>query len=211
MSNAVNFNLGQLLGRAWELFVRHAAALVGAVVVAGLIMVVVNSLAWYIHKNLPSLVNLLLGGPFLLGFYGMTRAAVRGQQVRFGMIFDGFQNAAHAVLANLLVSLFVIAGSFCLIIGGVVVFSLYVTTFLFMADGQRDFWGAMESSRKMTMGNFVPWLLIGFVAFVLNCAGAALCGLGLLVSAPVSALLVTLAYEQQRSPLAPPVEAEKFS
>ena len=209
-SGNVEFNFGDLLGRAWEIFKNNAGVFVGAVLVTALIILVGSSIAQLIHQYLASLVSAILVGPFMLGLAKMSLAGARGQQVQFATLFEGFNNAVHAILANVLMTIFFTVGFMCLIIPGVLIYTLYITTFLFMADGQRDFWGAMESSRRLSQANFMQWLLVAIIAFVLYVAGMALCGVGVLVTAPIALLFVALAYETQRGAGAITVEAAEI-
>lgn len=58
------------------------------------------------------------------------------------------------------------------------------------------FWPAMEASRKVVGKQWFGILGFAFVLGLINFAGALLCGLGLLVTAPLSSCAIAAAYER---------------
>lgn len=193
-----SFDIGKLLGRSWEIFVKNVGAFASAMVAFLVIMIAVEYAGSRIFLPLASVLGALVCGPLLLGLNKMAVDGVHGRSVQLGTLFEGFSNLVHAALANLLISVFTTIGLALCVVPGILVAVIYLNTYILLATGTGDFWSAMEKSRKMAMDNLVPWLILGVVVFALNCAGAALCGLGLIVSAPVSAIMIVLAHEQQR-------------
>lgn len=199
MGATVELNVGDLLARAWEVFKSNAGAFLGAALVCLLIYGLTHLVLSQVHQTLATLGMILIGGPLQLGLNKMALAGARGQRVNFATLFDGFNNPANAILANLLISVFTMIGFACVVVPGVLIYTLYCTTFLFMVDGTTDFWGAMENSRKFTSENYLQWLLVAVVAIVLMAAGLALCAVGAVVTAPLAMLLIAFAYERQRT------------
>lgn len=58
-----------------------------------------------------------------------------------------------------------------------------------------EFWPAMETSRKLLSKKWLNIFLFLIVLGLINLAGALLCGLGLLITAPLTACAVAAAYE----------------
>jgi len=141
---------------------------------------------------------LVLGGPMALGLYKMARKAVNGQPVEFGDLFSGFQRFLDAFLANLIMSIFTMAGTILCVIPGLFIGLMYMLTYLFMLDDNLAFWDAMEASRKMVMNNTWQWILLGLVLFLFNLVGMLACCVGMFVTGPVSLLVITLAYDMER-------------
>ncbi len=81
-------------------------------------------------------------------------------------------------------------------------------TYLVLLDTGLDFWGAMEASRKKVMENFGQWVVLGLLLMVLNILGSIPCGLGLLVTMPMSLVIICLAYDQATANTAAAAPAE---
>lgn len=99
-------------------------------------------------------------------------------------------------MAGLLISLFGAIGSMLCVLPGLFVMFIYMLTFLYMTDKNLDFWPAMEASRQTVMANIGAWIIIFLVMIGLNILGGLACGIGQIVSAPVSLLMLALAYLQ---------------
>jgi uncharacterized membrane protein len=188
------FDIGQMLSRSWQVFTANVGVLLGGLILFALIQVAVNGALALV--SLPAVGPLIIGGPLTLGYAAVSLRLVRGERVEFGDLFMGFQRFLPAFLANLIIGIFVAIGTFLCVIPGLVVAVLYGITFFFMFDRNQDFWPAMESSRQTVMEAFWPWCLVWLVLFALNLGGAIVCGVGLLLSIPVSALMLALAYDQ---------------
>lgn len=188
------FDIGQLLSRSWQVFTANVGILLGGLVLFIVIQAAVNGVLAL--ASLPAVGHLVIGGPLALGYCGVSLRLVRGERVEFGDLFLGFQRFLPAFLANLLISIFITIGTFFCVIPGLVVAVVYGITFLFMFDRNQDFWPAMESSRQTVMAGFWPWCLLWLVLAALNIAGAIVCGVGLLISMPVCALMLAQAYDQ---------------
>jgi len=186
-----SFDVGALLGEAWRVLQANAVTLV----VANLIVLVLVGLSNVIPFGIGPL---LLMGPLQLGLYGIASRAVAGQRPEVGQVFDGFKEFLPAFMTGLLVGVFVGIGSVLCVLPGILVAILYLPVYLFILDGEKEFWAAMEASRVMVWNNIANWGILFLVIFGLNLAGAVLCGIGLLVSLPISLLLVTLAYNESR-------------
>ncbi len=190
MSQAgVQFEIGQVLGRSWEIFKANLGPLLGGFLV--MFVIIGASSAVYIGP-------IILSGPMTLGFYKMARTAVNGQSVEFSDLFSGFQKFLPAFLAYLIIAIFTSIGMIFCILPGILVSLVYMPTYLFILDDNLDFWNAMEASRKMVMNNFGQWLLLLVVLFALNLVGMLACCVGFVVTAPVSILAITLAYDMER-------------
>lgn len=71
---------------------------------------------------------------------------------------------------------------------------LYIFTALIIATNKTGPWEAMESSRKLVMANYAGVLGFVVVLFLLNVAGSVLCGLGLLVTIPLTYASIFILY-----------------
>jgi len=197
-SYPTTFDLGSIFSKALDTLKNNAGAFIGGVLVAWLVIVISVGIAQYIHPWLASIVNVLLVGPFYVGIAKMSLTGARGGKVEFNDVFWGFSHYAQAVLAALVLSILLSIGFALCVIPGILLAVLYMATYFYLADQKRDFWTAMESSRKLTSANYVQWLLLGLVVIVINFVGLLLCLVGLIVTAPLTAIMVAIAYDQQQ-------------
>jgi uncharacterized membrane protein len=70
-----------------------------------------------------------------------------------------------------------------------------LTTFL-VIDHRMEFWQAMETSRKIVTKNWFAFFVLALVLFLVNLLGVLALGVGLLVTAPVTACAAAIAYKE---------------
>ena len=82
-----------------------------------------------------------------------------------------------------------------------------------MNEKNLAFWDAMEASRKMAMKNIGQWVILALALFAFNLVGMIPCGLGLLATAPMTCIIITMAYDLEQNAVldvaaepVPPVE-----
>lgn len=201
MSQApVNFDIGSMLGESWNVFKNNVGPLLG-----GMVLMMVIIAAGNLIPIVGLVIPMLLGGPLVLGYYKMVRSAIAKQPVEFGDLFSGFQKFLPAFLAYLIIAIFTGIGTLLCIIPGIIVSILYAPTWLFLLNDNLDFWPAMEASRKMVSANFVQWLLLFLVMMGINIAGGLACCVGVLVTFPMTFVLITLAFDLERNALLPEI------
>ncbi len=199
MNNAsVNFDLGDLFRRSWEVYKKNVGPLLGAVVVVSVILGF-GSLALNLIVRMGPLGGLIIAGPLQLGLFKMVRQALRDEPVDFNLLFTGFSRFPDAYLAGLLIGIFSAIGAVFCIIPGIIVQICYAGTYLFMNEKSLSFWDAMEASRKMAMNNPGQWVILALVLFAFNLAGLLACGLGWLITAPMTYLIIAMAYDLEQN------------
>lgn len=186
-SEQPQFQIGELIGQSWNIFSKNIGLLVGAIVLMYLIIILGNWLTF-------GLAGIVLQGPLMLGFVALVMGLIRGQAVEFNAFFSGFQRFLPAFMANLLISIFTAIGLLLCVIPGLFVSMIYMLTYFYMFDKKLDFWPAMEASRQTVMGSLGPWIVLWLVLVGINIVGAIPCGLGLLVTGPMSLIILGLAY-----------------
>ncbi len=176
------------LGAAWEVVMANPAVFIGGFLVVMLILTV----AGFTYVG-----PLVLAGPLLFGLYVTTLKQLRTGQVEFGDVFGGFQQFLPAFLLGLVVSVFSSVGFFLCVIPGILVTIIYLPAYCILHDqSEKDFWQAMETARQAVMADFGSWALLFLLILVLNLVGAIPCGLGLIVTFPLSVVMITMAYEK---------------
>lgn len=172
--------VGDYIGRSWTLVFSDFSLLVGGMFVAGLVM---------------SACSFLLSGPMIGGLYFVFLQRIRGKQVSFGDIFNGFNLFAPLFLAVLVSSLLIALGSLCCLIPGIYLWVCWTFAVPLVMDKKMDFWDAMDLSRKMVNKHWFHcfWLMIcvGLISF----AGIFACIVGLFISIPIGFAMYAFAYE----------------
>lgn len=215
MSSAttIDFPVAEVFGTAWNRLTAHLipfvlATLVMAVAIfacAAITTGVVSFMGLILGETLASLVGNLLyialislsTGPLSVGLFSMARRASLGQSVSWSDVFSGFDYFQTAVVASLIYSILVALGGLLCVLPGIIVAYLYWLTWIRILDGERRPWQAMESGRRIVMDNLVSWLILFLLLFMVNFAGGLACFVGLLVTVPFSALVITDAYARQ--------------
>lgn len=91
--------IGDCISQSWEAFKRNAGLVIGASVVAYLVLIVCNVIpfvAW--------LVSMIVSGPLMGGLWLFYIKNVRTEEVRFGDAFSGFGPRFGSLLATYIVS-----------------------------------------------------------------------------------------------------------
>lgn len=176
---------------SWAPVAANAGPLIGGVVLATILSMAAGMI--------PMIGPALVQGPLQFGLYAVALSASRGKTAEFTDIFAGFQRFVPAFVAGLLISIFTIVGFICCVIPGFLVAVLYAPTYLYMIEEGLDFWPAMERSRTVVMNNFGQWLILFIVLAVFNLIGAIPCGLGLLLTIPMTLIVTTRAFEMEQA------------
>ncbi len=191
-TNQVQMDYAALISEAWGKLKNNLVNFILATIIYAAICTVLTSL----QTSITSLILFIIAGPLYLGFAQMALNAARDEKVELGLLFSGFKNFGTACLAGILVNIFVSIGSVLCIIPGILVSTLYMFTFFYMANGVNNFWEAMESSRINVMANFLPWLLLMLVMIALNIIGALALIIGMLITIPLTLIIIAISFDR---------------
>lgn len=119
--------------------------------------------------------TLIIGGPYLLGWSAFFLSLSRKEEPRLAQLFEGFYHFANALVAYLLMTLFIILWTLLFIIPGFVAILSYSQTFFILADDpQLKGSEALRKSKAMMKGNrwklfcllwrFFGWFLLGVLS-----------------------------------------------
>lgn len=193
-------SIGAWLNRGWEWTMED----IGWQVLIALISVLFVSIGY-----------ILVLGPVCAGTAVAGLRKARNGRLEVKDFFDGFTFFLPALLSSLLIMVFVFVGLIFLIVPGLVIMAMYLFTFHFMVDRNKDFWQAMESSRQMVSRDYFGFTLFTVMLGLINFLGVLFFGIGILLSLPVTWMAVTAAYldfagtpPAQGVPAAPPVRIE---
>jgi len=182
LARGYQVNIGDWIGRGWQLLTSNFWLFVGATFVAGLIAGM-------------GIIGLVLGGPMIGGLYAMFLKKKRGQPVTFGDVFVGFNTFVPLMLARILMGVFGVLGLLFCLLPGIYLLVAWHFTLVLVIDKKLDFWPAMELSRKMVNKHW--WGIFGFliVCALINLGGLLVCCVGILVTAPIAYAASIYAYE----------------
>jgi uncharacterized membrane protein len=142
---------------------------------------------------------LLFSGPLALGIAIFFLTLDRGKPVSFDLVFQGFKRFGTALIAYLLMTLFVVLWSLLLIVPGIIAALSYAMTFYIIVDnpGVGPF-GVIQLSKQAMRGNrwkyfclqcrFIGWALLCFMTL----------GIGFLWLGPYMAASKARFYEDLR-------------
>ncbi|MFZ2175441.1 MAG: hypothetical protein WAW17_15690 [Rhodococcus sp. (in: high G+C Gram-positive bacteria)] len=197
--------MGDAIGYGWNKFKDNAVTWIGIILIAGLIQVALNLIfggfdtssdfgeAFSVWRIIGTVVTTVVG--YLINA-ALVRGAlheVDGNKPAFGSFFQ-FTNIGAIVVASLVVGVLTTIGFILLIIPGLIVVFLTWWTLQFVIDQEQDAITAIKSSFGIISQNVGPLLLLALALAGINIVGALLCGLGLLVTIPVTIIASTYAY-----------------
>ena len=195
----VKFDLAELFRQSWAVYKKNIGPLLGATVVVCVIALVCGRVFNMILPVVGSLAASAVTGPLMLGMFKMVRQALKEEPLDFGLLFSEFSRVPDAYLAGLLIAVFSTIGAVFCVVPGIIVGTVYTCTYLFMNERKLAFWNAMEASRKMAMNNPGQWVILALALFALNLATVVTCGLGLLVTAPMTYIIIAMAYDLEQN------------
>lgn len=200
--------VGEAISYGWNAFKKYPGPLILIVVVIWAVNLVIGFVGqalndtfvlWLAVQIIGWLISILL-------FMGLLRVALkvtRGEQPEVADLFQTDHFGPYLV-ASVLFSIGLAIGLFFLIVPGIifaVVFGFFGYAILDHGD---DIGGAFSRSADITKGQRGTVFLLGLAIFGINLLGAILCGVGLLVSYPVTIVAGGYAYRTlSGEPVAP--------
>ena len=192
IDSGVDFNIGDILAKAWEMFKSRAIFHFGFMVLVGAIQAGFTA---YL-KDFTFLYTIFLAPPLVCGFYLVANRQSQNEYLDFQNYFDGFKYWWDLVITNLISSLLVVFGVILLIIPGVYLLIGYLFSLLFVIFGGFDFWTSMELSRKLVHTNWLKFFLFGLALLALNIAGLLCFIIGIFITVPISYLAIYILFEE---------------
>lgn len=145
---------------------------------------------------LSSAVPVILQGPMIVGLHIFTMKKLLGRRADIGDMFKGFNFFVPALVASVLISVFVGVGMLFCIIPGLVLAAMYKFTYLFIVDKRMDFWQAMQASHSIVKRDYVGFTLFLIVLGLIDLLGLLCFIVGLFVALPVTFAAITVAYHE---------------
>src|SRR5882757_7376016 len=221
---ALAFNIGDAFSWAWNKFSKNAGPLIVATLVYGLVLVVLQAIISlvsaavspndysyssdatsfsfsYDMSGVGSIIVSIIGWFLSLivtaaiqsAYIGGILDIANGQQVSMGSFFRP-RNIGNVIIAGLIVGIVTTIGFILCIIPGVIASIMLMFTVVALLDRNLSPVDAVKSSFDLSKANFGNVILAWLVLIATFIVGALLCGVGLLVAAPVASLFLVYTY-----------------
>jgi hypothetical protein len=145
----------------------------------------------------------LIAGPLSAGYVEMVRRGRRGEPLAMGLLFSRFDTFIPTSVAFLVVGLAVFIGLFLLVLPGLVAalftaFTLHVITYENLSGI-----AAIQRSIAIVRANFIHVLALLLLIAVAHALGGIIV-FGMLLTAPLSLIALTIGYERLASVVGAP-------
>jgi hypothetical protein len=180
----------------WRLFKSRASTFVVSMLLLFLSWVVLEIAAVFLHRLALAvwlvihLVWLFLFAGMLVGLHVMALKSVDDEVPRTGDLFGSLERGPAYLLALSIYCLAVSGGLVLLIVPGIYLAIRYCLFAQVITDTSASALGALRKAAALAHGNWAPLGVLFLIAFLLNIAGMALLGIGLIISFPVSLLAI---------------------
>ncbi|OBK78863.1 hypothetical protein A5650_09780 [Mycobacterium sp. 1164985.4] len=141
------------------------------------------------------LVLLVVGGIIQSAYYNGILGVANGEPVTIGSFFKP-RNVGAVIIASVIVGLLTSIGFALCFIPGFIVAIFTMFTVIALLDRNLSPIDAIKTSFDIAKNNFGQVLVTFLVVVAVTLVGALLCGVGLLVALPLSALIEVYAYRK---------------
>lgn len=201
-SGGPDLDVGAAISYGWNGFTRNVGPLLLITLVVVLLSVGLSlggqfafgdsfilSLAWNIVTTVISLI-------VAMGLIRAALAVVDGRTPELGMLFQS-EGFVPYLVASLLVGIGVGLGLLLCLIPGLILAFLFAFYGYAIVDGRtNDGVEAMKISWQLVSANVGSLILLFLLVLAINFAGALLCGLGLFITYPLTAIAVAYAWRR---------------
>ena len=152
---------------------------------SGVGSIIVSIIGWFL--------SLIVAAALQSAYIGGILDIANGQQVSMGSFFRP-RNIGNVIIAGLIVGIVTTIGFILCIIPGVIASIMLMFTVVALLDRNLSPVEAVKSSFDLSKANFGNVILAWLVLIATFIVGALLCGVGLLVAAPVATLFLVYTY-----------------
>ncbi len=215
------WEIGEVLGGAWSAFEANWGVLLGTLLLSGIAIYVVVfavgfAAAFVFHGQFAefgspgmeprlglgffgvqlttTVVTYLIEAYIAVGYWRLAIAAARGERPTLATFFSGGGRYLTMLLLMIVQGLGTFVGFIFFIVPGIILALGWLVSPALVADTELSAIGSLKTSWAISRGHKMNLFLFGLVLMLLNVAGALPCGLGLLVTAPMSAVALAIVY-----------------
>lgn len=188
----VDFDIKESFLVAWSLFkaqaILHVMYMMLVLSIQGLVVIYL--------KDYVLVYSVLLAPPLYTGFFLVANKISAGEPVIYPDFFGGFRFWIPMVTISLLTQVLIAFGLLALVIPGIYLAVAYLFSTLMAIFGGMDVWSAMEWSRKLITRNWWRFFALFLILVVINVIGLLLAGIGLLITLPITFLVLYVVFEK---------------
>jgi hypothetical protein len=181
--------LGDYLKKGWDLFKRYPGGFAGF-----FLLYILIQLVFHLIPLVGSVASFAVGPALIMGNFIVSAKLLQHHTPKFSDFFLGFRFFIPLLLTALIGGALTGIGLLLLLIPGIYLMVSYLFASCLVVDRRLDFWAALELSRRTVQPQWFSLFAFLLLLLLLNLIGAALLGLGLLVSVPLTGCAVTVAY-----------------
>ncbi len=200
------FDMGRAFSYGWTKFQANAGPIIVVELVVFVAFIIAFALSFAIRSAVgggffaailaSAVTNLLtwvIVGIAQIGMYRSVLSITAGQPVEFGRVYST-ENIGPYIVLQLIVGVATFVGTLLCILPGIVFsfFSFFAPFFLL--DQHQEPMDAIKSSFRMVnanLGSMIPFAIVAFLVYVV---GFIVCGVGVLVTAPIALIAIAFAY-----------------
>jgi uncharacterized membrane protein len=191
--------VGAAVSYAWAKFQQHAGALILIALVIALANLIGFAISLVVEDFFVALmlqiVFFIIGQILTVGIINASLMVTRGETPELGKVF-ATERLGPFIIASILYGIAIFVGLVLCIIPGIIAAFMLSFYGFYVLDQNAEPVAALSASFNLVKDNFGIVFLIVLVAFVINFIGAALCGIGLLVTAPICWIILGYAYRR---------------
>lgn len=149
----------------------------------------------------------ILSGPMLAGLIIIILAIIdkKEPKAEIGDVFKGFEYfldsflfviiwGAISIAITLLLNLVPCAGQILSMFVSIIISAFIMFGLFLIVDRKMSFWPASLASINLVKTNFFPFAGLMIVAMVLGYVGALACGIGIIITMPIGACILAVAF-----------------
>jgi uncharacterized membrane protein len=182
--------VGDYFNKGWELFKLYPLGFIGYFLVCLVITLLLERV-----PIIGPLVSFILAAPLNAGFFVVSAMLLKHHQPEFSDFFLGLRFFQQLAFFGVISTILIVIGLLLLVAPGIYLLVGYTFALMLIVDRGLDFWTAMETSRRSVQTRWFK--IFGLLLFLLliNLGGCLLLGVGLLVTAPLTHCILTVAYD----------------
>ena len=181
------FDAIELIKEAWGISKPNLGMLILSFLVVGLVSGIASVIP---------LGGLIVGVPVAVGLTVVSLRLIEGQDVAIGNVFDGFKRFVPLMICGLIIGIGTVIGTLLLILPGMYFAMASGYAPQLVLDRGEEPMDAIKGSMKVFNANFVSLLVFASLLGLLNFVGVLACGIGILITAPVSIVATNLMYKR---------------
>jgi hypothetical protein len=185
-------DIGGALSYGWNKFTQNAGPLIVGILFIWVVTIVLSLIGIPIGRSgffvqlLWNIVVTVVSAVISMGIVRMALAVVRGEPLEMGMAIPGGPMLASYAITGIIVGLIIGVGLVLCIIPGIIAATFLLFAHFAVLDENLSPGDAIRRSIDLVKPNFGGVLGFIILAFLINVIGAILCGVGLLVTWPLT-------------------------